>query len=516
MAGFFEGGIMEKILVVDFGSQYTQLLTRRIREIGVYSQVVTPFKSIDFTEVRGIILSGGPKSVKDDDALKVPENIYSSGIPILGVCYGMQRITVDFGGEVEKTGLAEYGKTRIRTLDNSQIFENVDSSFIAWMSHSDSVVKLPKDSTVIAVTENSVIAGYKIKSKDIYSLQFHPEVAHTEFGKKIIENFVFKVCNLKPNWSLKKFVDLKVKELKEKMGNFGAIIGLSGGVDSSVAAVLAYKAIGENLKAVFVDHGLVRMGEIEEVKSIFSKTLGKNLIVVDAEKDFLSKLKGVVDPERKRKIIGEEFIRAFEGEAKKYKNIKYLVQGTIYSDVIESAASGSTTAKIKSHHNVGGLPEKIGFEILEPLRELFKDEVRKLGEILGIPKSVLYRHPFPGPGLAIRIIGEITENKLEILKKADKIFMDTLKAENWYYKTWQAFAVLTDVKTVGVVGDERNYEYVLALRAVNSVEGMTADWSKIPYDILEKVSNRITGEVREVGRVVYDITSKPPATIEWE
>jgi GMP synthase (glutamine-hydrolysing) len=508
--------MMEKILVVDFGSQYTQLLARMIREVGVYSQVVDPFRKMAFNEVKGIILSGGPKSVKDDNALKVPENVYSSGIPILGVCYGMQRITVDFGGEVERTGLAEYGKTKIKIVENSQIFEGVDSTFTAWMSHSDSVVNLPKDSTAIAVTENSVIAGYKIKNKDIYSLQFHPEVAHTQFGNKIIENFVFKVCNLKPNWSLEKFVDLKVEELKEKMGDSGAIIGLSGGVDSSVAAVLVHKAIGKNLKAVFVDHGLVRMGEVEEVKNIFSKTLGENLIIVDSKRDFLSKLKGVVDPERKRKIIGEEFIRAFEGEAKKYKDIKYLVQGTIYSDVIESAASGSKTSKIKSHHNVGGLPEKIGFEIVEPLRELFKDEVRKLGEILDIPKSVLYRHPFPGPGLAIRIIGEITEKKLEILKKADKIFIDTLKSENWYYKIWQAFAVLTDVKTVGVVGDERNYEYVLALRAVNSVEGMTADWSKIPYDILEKASNRITGEIREVGRVVYDITSKPPATIEWE
>ncbi len=507
---------MEKILLIDFGSQYTQLLARRVREAGAYSEVIDPFGKMDLSNVKGIILSGGPKSVKDEDALKVPNLVYDSNLPILGICYGMQSITVDFGGKVEKTGISEYGKTRIKLTKTNDLVKGLKDSFVVWMSHGDSVVEVPKNSEVFAITKNSIVAGYKIKNKNIYALQFHPEVVHTEFGKEIIKNFVFEICKVQQRWDLKNFVDLKVKEIKDKIGDNKAIIGLSGGVDSSVAAVLAHKAIGNNLKAVFVDHGLIRMDEEKEVRDIFSKILKDNLIVVDAKNQFLSKLNGVKDPEKKRKIIGEEFIRVFEGEAKKYKGLKFLVQGTIYSDVIESAASGSKTSKIKSHHNVGGLPDKMDLEIVEPLRELFKDEVRKLGEILKIPKSILYRHPFPGPGLAIRIIGDITQEKLDILKKADKIFIDTLKDTGWYDKVWQAFVVLTDVKSVGVVGDERSYEYVLALRAVNSVEGMTADWSKIPYEILEEVSSRITGEVQQVGRVVYDITSKPPATIEWE
>ncbi len=506
---------MEKVLVIDFGSQYTRLLARRIREAGVYSEVIDPGGYPDITKVRAIILSGGPKSVLNEDALNVPKWVYESNLPVLGICYGMQKLTVDFGGKVEKTSVAEYGKTKINLLSENKLTKGLKKSFIVWMSHGDSVIVMPKNSEVFAITDNKIVAGYRLKDKDIYAVQFHPEVSHTEFGKNIIENFLFDVCGLKKEWNLSKFIERKINEIKEKIGNSNAIIGLSGGVDSSVAAVLVHKAIGNRLKAVFVDHGFLRMNERKEVEDIFSTILKDNLIILDESEKFLKDLNGISDPETKRKIIGERFIRAFEIEAKKHK-AKYLIQGTIYSDVIESAASGNKTAKIKSHHNVGGLPERMELKIVEPLREVFKDEVRKIGEILGIKRSVLYRHPFPGPGLAIRIIGEINEEKLSILKKADKIFMDILKESGWYDKIWQAFAVLTDTRSVGVIGDERSYGYVLALRAVNSVEGMTADWSKIPYEILERVSNKITGEVKGIGRVVYDITSKPPATIEWE
>ena len=382
------------------------------------------------------------------------------------------------------------------------------------MSHGDSVVEVPKEAKILAKTSNNIIASFEYKN--YYAIQFHPEVRHTEFGNNIIENFVVNICGLSNTWSLQDFITQKIEEIKEKIGNNKAIIALSGGVDSSVAAVLMHKAIGKNLKAVFVDHALLRLNEENDVKSIFKEIMGLDLTVINARERFLKKLKGVSEPEKKRKIIGEEFIRVFEEESKNFSDAKYLVQGTIYSDVIESAASGKKTAKIKSHHNVGGLPESINFEIIEPLRNLFKDEVRNVGELLGIPKHILYRHPFPGPGLAIRIIEDITEEKLEILKKVDNIFIETLRDTGWYDKVWQAFAVLTPIKTVGVVGDERSYEYVVSLRSVDSVEGMTADWSRIPFEVLDKASRRITNEVKGVGRVVYDITSKPPSTIEWE
>ncbi|KAF2955059.1 glutamine-hydrolyzing GMP synthase [Marinitoga sp. 38H-ov] len=503
---------MKKVVIVDYGSQYTQLLARRVRELGVYSEVIQHDDVLP-KNIGAIILSGGPKSVNDEDALPLDKNILNKNIPILGICYGMQLLTKELGGVIEKIEISEYGKTELQIIKKDIIFEGIKDNFIVWMSHGDSVVKLPDNAYTLSKTKNNISACVKFSEK-IYGIQFHPEVMHTEFGFEILENFLFKIAKLEKNWSLKNFVDEKINYIRNELKNEKAIIALSGGVDSSVAAVLVHKAIGENLKAVFVNHGLIRLNEEIEVKKIFNELLGINLTIVDAKEKFLNKLKGVCDPEKKRKIIGEEFIRVFEDEAK--NNYKYLIQGTIYSDVIESAASGKNTAKIKSHHNVGGLPEKIDFKIIEPLKYLFKDEVRKVGEILGIPHHILYRHPFPGPGLAIRIIGEITEEKLNILKKADSIFIETLKEKKWYDNVWQAFTVLTPIKTVGVTGDERSYDYVLAIRSVDSVEGMTANWSKIPYEILEEVSTKITNQVKGIGRVVYDITSKPPATIEWE
>ncbi|MCP5456029.1 MAG: glutamine-hydrolyzing GMP synthase [Thermotogae bacterium] len=507
---------MEKILVVDFGSQYTQLLARRIREIGVYSEVVQYDETSDLKDVGGIILSGGPDSVYSEFSPKIPEYVFEKDIPVLGVCYGMQSIAKIFGGKVKREKVSEYGKTKVRVTKESVLFDGVTDSFVSWMSHGDSVIEIPENCEILAETTNGIIASFRFKDKPIYTIQFHPEVRHTEFGNIILENFVSRICGLSNTWSLKDFINTKIEEIRETVGDRKAIIGLSGGVDSSVAAVLMHRAIGKNLKAVFVDHGLLRLNEENDVRRIFREILGLDLTVIDARETFLTKLKGVEEPEKKRKIIGEEFIRAFEKEASKESGYQYLVQGTIYSDVIESAFSGKKTSVIKSHHNVGGLPEKMNFKILEPLRELFKDEVRSVGELIGIPKHILYRHPFPGPGLAIRVIGDITEEKLNILKQVDNIFIETLHETGWYEKVWQAFSVLTPVKSVGVVGDERSYDYVVALRSVDSVEGMTADWSRIPYEVLEKASGRIVNEVEGVGRVVYDITSKPPATIEWE
>ncbi|SHE52225.1 GMP synthase (glutamine-hydrolyzing) [Marinitoga hydrogenitolerans DSM 16785] len=502
---------MKKVIIIDYGSQYTQLLARRVRELGVYSEVIQ-YDDTPSNNFGAIILSGGPKSVNEQDSLPLPKWVLESNKPILGICYGLQLLAKNLGGKVKRTEVAEYGKTEVEIIQDP-IFYNIPKHIITWMSHGDSVTKLPQKYNVIAKTKNNIYAAIKF-SNNIYGLQFHPEVKHTDHGEKIIKNFLFYIAKLEKNWSLNNFIDEKINEIKNEIKDKKAIIALSGGVDSSVATVLVHKAIGKNLKAVFVNHGLLRLNEENEVKKIFKDLIGINLNIVDSKKRFLNRLKNIYDPEQKRKIIGEEFIRVFEDDAKGHYD--YLVQGTIYSDIIESAASGKNTAKIKSHHNVGGLPENINLKIIEPLKFLFKDEVRKIGEILGIPKHILYRHPFPGPGLAIRIIGEITEEKLNILRRADQIFIETLKEYNWYNKVWQAFTVLTSIKTVGVVGDERNYDYVLAIRSVDSVEGMTANWSKIPFDILEKVSNRITNEIKGVGRVVYDITSKPPATIEWE
>jgi len=509
---------MQKILIIDFGSQYTQLLAKRIRDIGVYSEVVQFDDKISFDDVKGIILSGGPDSVYEEDAPTLPTYILEYNLPILGICYGMQLLAKKFGGKVETREAGEFGKTIIKITDYSKLFENIDidKEFIVWMSHKDVVVEAPLGFKVTTKTNNGIIASFENEEKKIYALQFRPEVKHTTFGETILKNFVIKICEVNETWKLSDFVNEKIKQIRNTVGDKKAIIALSGGVDSSVAALLTYKAIGEHLKAIFVNHGLLRLNEAKEVESTFKEYFGINLTVIDAEERFLTKLKGVTDPEIKRNIIGEEFIRVFEEEASKETDCEFLVQGTIYSDVIESAKSGKKTAKIKSHHNVGGLPEDMNLKLIEPLRELFKDEVRSVGEILGIPREILYRHPFPGPGLAIRIIGEVTKEKLEILRKVDDIFIKTLKETGWYEKVWQAFAVLTPIRTVGVRGDRRNYGYLVSLRAVDSTEGMTADWSRIPHDVLDLSTRRITNEVEEVSRVVYDITSKPPATIEWE
>jgi len=507
---------MEKILVVDYGSQYTQLLAKRIRDLGVFSEVVQYDDTISLNNVKGIILSGGPDSVYDDEAPHLSDEILNSKLPILGICYGMQLLANKLGGKVEQRGVAEYGKTKVTLTNQSLLFKKIPNVFNAWMSHKDIVAKVPEKFKITSLTSNSIISSFENESDNIYCIQFHPEVRHTEFGIDMLKNFVHSICGLKGSWTLMDFVENKIKEIKDTIGDKKAIIALSGGVDSSVAAVLTHRAIGNNLKAIFVNHGLLRMNEVEEVESTFQDYMGLNLTTVDAQVRFLSKLKGIMDPEQKRKIIGEEFIRVFEEEARKDQDCEYLIQGTIYSDVIESAKSGKKTFKIKSHHNVGGLPENIDLRIVEPLKDLFKDEVRTVGEILGLPKEILHRHPFPGPGLAIRIIGEITYEKLTILKRVDNIFIETLKEKGWYDKVWQAFTVLLPVKTVGVTGDRRSYGYVVSLRSVDSVEGMTADWSKIPFEVLDLVSTRITNEIEEITRVVYDISSKPPATIEWE
>ncbi|OAA31555.1 GMP synthase [Kosmotoga arenicorallina S304] len=506
---------MKKVVVVDYGSQYTQLIARRLRELKVYSEVVHHTEDIDPVDAIGVILSGGPKSVTTEGAPDLPKWFYKIDVPVLGICYGMQLLVKSFGGKVAKTEAAEYGRTEIKILKPSLILDTLPENFIVWMSHGDSVIESPCNFEVLVETENKIPAALCSEDRRIWALQFHPEVKHTEYGTKIIKNFLFNICHAEQNWTMERFLEDKISEIQETVRDNRAILGLSGGVDSSVAAVLVHRAIGDRLTNIFVDHGLLRLSEALEVPEVFRDKLGLNLDVVHAKERFLRKLKGVTDPEEKRKIIGEEFIRVFEKEAKRVGG-EFLVQGTIYSDVIESAASGKETAKIKSHHNVGGLPEKMNLKIIEPLRNLFKDEVRKLGELLGIPYEILYRHPFPGPGLGIRIIGEITEEKLQILKEADSIFIQVLKEKGWYERTWQAFAVLLSSKSVGVVGDERAYDYVIALRAVNSVEGMTADWSKIPHEILDEVSRRICNSVKGAGRVVYDITSKPPATIEWE
>ncbi len=503
---------MKKVIVVDYGSQYSRLITRRIRENEVYAEVAFPDDEVDLSNVAAVVLSGGPRSVYEEGAPGFPRWLESFEGKVLAICYGMQLVVKEYGGEVIR-GREEYGRTIVE-LSEDPIFEDIPKKVSVWMSHGDEVAKLPEGFHPIAVSETGVIAG-ATDGKKYWLLQFHPEVHHTEYGDKIISNFLFKVCGLERNWRIEDLVEEKVKQVKETIGEEKAIIALSGGVDSSVTAVLVHRAIGKRLVCVFVDHGLLRKNEREEVEEVFRAHFDMNLVVVDARKRFLEKLKGVTDPETKRKIIGEEFIRVFEEEARKH-GVRFLVQGTIYSDVIESAASGKTTAKIKSHHNVGGLPEKMDLKLVEPVRDLFKDEVRRVGEYLGIPERILRRHPFPGPGLAVRILGEVTEEKLAILREADHIFVETLRKHGYYDKVWQAFAVLLPVRSVGVKGDSRVYEYVIALRAVNSVEGMTADWSRLPHELLDEAARRITREVKGVGRVVYDITSKPPATIEWE
>jgi len=505
------------IVVINFGSQYVQLIARRVRELNVYSEILpwdTPIEEILKREPKGVIFSGGPASVYAKDAPLPSEEIYKTGLPILGICYGLQVLAHQLGGKVAPADKHEYGRATLKVLKEDKMFKGLPREFQVWMSHADKVVELPEGFETLAVSDNAPHAAVADLNRNYYGVQFHPEVTHTQYGTDIIANFIFEVCKAEKNWFMENFVEEQIKKIRETVGNKKVIAALSGGVDSTVAAVLTYKAIGEQLIPIFIDHGLLREGEREEVERAL-KGLGLPLRVIDASEIFLSRLEGVEDPEEKRKIIGHTFIEVFEKEAKKYPDVEFLLQGTLYPDVIESAGVKGA-AKIKSHHNVGGLPERMNLKLLEPLRELFKDEVRRLGKILGIPDEILQRHPFPGPGLAIRILGPVTRDDLNLLRKADKIFIEELKRWGLYNKVWQAFAVLLPVKTVGVMGDVRTYERVVALRAVDSSDGMTADWSRLPYDFLDHVMRRIINEVRGINRVVYDITSKPPGTIEWE
>jgi len=508
----------ELVLILDFGGQYNQLIARRLRELNVYCEVSsydTDYEKIVAKKPKGIVFTGGPNSVYEHNAPKCDERIFTSNIPILGICYGMQFIAHSLGGEVVSPETREYGKKELEITDpSSPIFENIKNKNVCWMSHTDYVKELPKGFKITASTQSCACAAMENPDSKIYGVQFHPEVTHTEFGTQMLKNFLLNVCKLSMNWTMKNFVTEKIKEIRNTVGDEKVLCALSGGVDSSVAVTLMHKAIGKNLTCIFVDHGLLRKNEGDEVEKVFKDIFHINFIRVNAQKRFLDKLSGVTEPEKKRKIIGEEFIRVFEEEAKKLNNIKYLLQGTIYPDVIESGTKDA--AVIKSHHNVGGLPEDLNFELVEPLRELFKDEVRQVGRELGLPEHIVARQPFPGPGLAIRVIGEVTEEKLDILREADYIFRDEIQKAGLNKKIWQYFAVLTGIRSVGVMGDERTYDYTIALRAVTSTDGMTSDWAKIPHDVLENVSTRIVNEVKHVNRIVYDITTKPPSTIEWE
>lgn len=505
------------IIILDFGGQYNQLIARRVRDLNVYCEVLpfdTPISKIKEKAPKGIIFTGGPSVVTEKGAPIVDKQIFELNIPILGICYGAQLIAYLNEGEVLKAKNKEYGKTEL-IIEDSILFKGVKKETNCWMSHTYYVDKLPKGFKTIATTKTCKNASFSYDEKGLYALQFHPEVVHTEEGNKIIKNFLYEICKCSGDWLMENIAEEMIIDLKNKIGDKKVLCALSGGVDSTVAAILVHKAIGKNLICVFVDHGLLRLNEAKEVVSIFKEQFDINLVHIDATDRFLQKLKNISEPETKRKIIGEEFIRVFEEEAKKIGAVDFLVQGTIYPDIIESGTK--TSAVIKSHHNVGGLPDVVDFkEIIEPLKLLFKDEVRRLGKTIGIPEELVYRQPFPGPGLAIRIIGEITEEKLKILRETDFIFRDEIKKANLDRDIWQYFTVLTGIKTVGVMGDERTYSYTIALRAVTSMDAMSADWARIPFDILEKISIRMVNEVANINRVVYDITSKPPATIEWE
>lgn len=508
----------ELILILDFGGQYNQLIARRVRECNVYSEVVPyniSIEKIKEKNPKGIIFTGGPASVYGEDSPRCVEGIFDLGIPVLGICYGMQLMTHTLGGKVSRADKREYGATEVKINNTSSLFDTFDETNTFLMSHTDFVSEVPEGFKNIGSTAHCPNAAMENVEKNLYGIQFHPEVNLSVNGTQVIKNFLFNVCKCSADWQIASFVEESIKNLKEKIEDRKALCALSGGVDSSVAAVLLSKAIGKNLTCIFVDHGLLRKNEGDEVEEIFRNQFDINLIRVNAKDRFLEKLSGVSDPERKRKIIGEEFIRVFEEEAKKIGTVDFLVQGTIYPDVIESGLGKSSV--IKSHHNVGGLPDYVDFkEIVEPLRDLFKDEVRQTGLELGIPENLVFRQPFPGPGLAIRVIGDITDDKLDILKEADSIFREEIANAGLHKSINQYFAVLTNLKSVGVMGDERTYDYTIALRAVETTDFMTGVWSKIPYEILEKVSSRIVNEVNHVNRVVYDITSKPPATIEWE
>ena len=508
------------ILIIDFGSQYNQLITRRVREHHVYCEIEPPditLSSIKALSPQGIILSGGPASIYEKNSPKADAGIFNLNIPVLGICYGMHFMIKSLGGEVEGTDKREYGLADLKITDQGDIFHGVNDKTPCWMSHGDSVSQLPDGFNIIASTENTRISAVANNGKRFYGLQFHPEVAHTPEGKKMLGNFLFNICGCKKSWTMKSFVRKATEEIKTEVGDKKVILGLSGGVDSSVATALLHRAIGKQLTCVFVDNGLLRKDEGGKIKTLFKNHFQVNLRYVNAGKKFLDPLKGVVDPEKKRKIIGKAFIDVFEAEAKKIKGADFLGQGTLYPDLIESrSAFGGPSAVIKSHHNVGGLPKKMHLKLIEPLKHLFKDEARILGKELGLPDDIIHRQPFPGPGLAVRIIGEITARRLSILRQADDILITEIKANNYYKRLWQSFAVLLPLKSVGIMGDKRTYEHIVVIRAVTSLDAMTADWARLPHALLARISNRIINEVKGINRVTYDISSKPPSTIEWE
>ena len=518
----------EKILILDFGSQYTQLIARRVREANVYSEI-HPFDmsadDINAFNPKAIILSGGPESVTLENDIKVPEIVFQMNVPVLGICYGMQTMAAQLGGKVESSNLREFGYAQVRARGHTTLLKDIQDEsnseghglLDVWMSHGDKVVELPDGFKVMASTENAPIAGMADEERNFYAVQFHPEVTHTKQGQAILQRFLHEIAGCQSLWNMDNIAEDAIKTIREKVGQDKVLLGLSGGVDSSVVAALLHEAIGDQLTCVFVDNGLLRLHEGDQVMETFAEHMGVKVIRADAESQFLNALKGISDPEQKRKIIGNNFIKVFDEEAHKLQDIKWLAQGTIYPDVIESAGAKTGKAQvIKTHHNVGGLPDDMQFELVEPLRELFKDEVRKLGVQLGLPKNMVYRHPFPGPGLGVRILGEVRKEYADLLRQADAIYMEELIKQDLYDKTSQAFAVFLPVKSVGVMGDARKYDYVIALRAVETIDFMTARWARLPYDFLETVSSRIINEVNGISRVTYDISSKPPATIEWE
>ncbi|EGL83005.1 GMP synthase (glutamine-hydrolyzing) [Caldalkalibacillus thermarum TA2.A1] len=507
----------EMIVVLDFGGQYNQLIARRIRELGVYSELLpyhVPAEKIRELNPKGIIFSGGPNSVYDEGAPRCDQRIFELGLPILGICYGMQLLSHHFGGQVEKAQHREYGKAKLRLNTTSRLFKGLQEEQVVWMSHGDLVKEPPAGFLVTAESPSCPVAAMEDADRGLYAVQFHPEVKHTLNGMDMLKRFVYDVCGCQGKWTMGAFIDQAVAAIREQVGDKKVLCALSGGVDSSVVATLVHRAIGDQLICIFVDHGLLRKGEAESVMQTFFDKFQMNVIKVDARQRFLQKLKGVSDPEQKRKIIGNEFIYVFEEEAGKLEGIEFLAQGTLYTDIIESGTETAQT--IKSHHNVGGLPEEMKMDLIEPLNTLFKDEVRKLGEELGLPEEIVWRQPFPGPGLAIRVLGEVTEEKLEIVRESDYILREEIKKAGLEREIWQYFTTLPNIRSVGVMGDARTYDYTVGIRAVTSVDGMTADWARIPYEVLETISNRICNEVPGVNRVVYDITSKPPATIEWE